>query len=204
VGSVTFTAAEASLFELTQTVGAVAAPYRLRICGEGGLQLPAGREGEVQVLSPYAMSGYWRAPEASAAAFSEDGWLRTGDIGVLDPEGRLRLVGRTTEVFKSGGYNIYPAEIEAALLACGEVAEAAVLGLPDSLYGHVGAAAVTLKPGRTVTPGELKQRVSLRLANYKTPKLILVLDELPKLPVGKIDKAGLRKQLEDRLPRTPT
>jgi acyl-CoA synthetase (AMP-forming)/AMP-acid ligase II len=121
VGSVTFTESGTPPDILPLTVGTPVAPYALRVVDDAGQEQQIGVGGEILVRSPYAMSGYWRAPAASAAAYTLDGWLRTGDVGTLDADHRLRLTGRTSEVFKSGGYNIYPAEIEAALLACSAV-----------------------------------------------------------------------------------
>ena len=197
VGSVTFTPPDTPPEILPLTVGTPVAPYSLRIVDDGGQDQPPGAEGEILVCSPFSMSGYWRAPEATAAAYT-DGWLRTGDIGMIDPEHRLRLIGRTSEVFKSGGYNIYPAEIEAALRACSGVGQAAVVSAPDPLYGAVGLAAVTARSGLLVDETQLRSELSARLANYKMPKQIVVLGELPTLPVGKVDKQALRTILLDR------
>jgi fatty-acyl-CoA synthase len=195
VGSVTFTPPNASLEDLGATVGRVVPPYGVRIADEAGNPLPPGHVGEVQVRSPYAMSGYWRAPAATAAAHAPDGWLRTGDLGRLREDGVLALAGRASELFKSGGYNIAPAEIERALMDCPGVAQAVVVSIPDGLYGAVGAAAVVVNAGAEVSAADLTHRLAGNLANYKIPKQIVELDQLPMLPIGKVDKDAVRRLL---------
>ncbi len=192
VGSVTFTHPDASLEELSHTVGAPVMPYAVRIVDEAGREQPPGMGGEVLVRSPFLMSGYWRAPAATASAFTADGWLRTGDVGMLGPDRQLRLIGRTSDVFKSGGYNIYPAEIEAALLSCPGVAQAAVISAADTLYGAIGLAGVVPKAGAQLSAEELRAQLSSRIANYKIPKRIMVVADLPRLAIGKVDKGALR------------
>jgi acyl-CoA synthetase (AMP-forming)/AMP-acid ligase II len=139
------------------------------------------------------MSGYWRDPRASAAAVDADGWRFTGDVGVLTTEGDLQLLGRVHDVFKSGGYNIYPPEIEAALESHPAVRQASVVGAPDAIFGTV-AVAFIVSHAAPPTDQELRAHLRERLANYKIPKRLYFLDELPRLPVGKIDKQALREQ----------
>lgn len=195
VGSVTFTQPDAALDELTGTVGRPVAPYAVRIVEESGEVAAASQPGEIQIRSPFCMNGYWRDPEATDRAFTRDGWLRTGDVGALGENGMLRLIGRTTETFKSGGYNIYPVEIEQAIASHPAVADVAVVSLVDPLFGMVGAAAAQRRPGHELTADALRMYLARRLANYKIPKHILIVAELPKLPVGKIDKAEVREIL---------
>jgi fatty-acyl-CoA synthase len=190
VGSVTFTPPEADLQRLASGVGRVVPPYEVRI------DAPPGEAGEVQVRSPFAMSGYWRDPEATARAYAPEGWLRTGDVGVFDQNGDLRLLGRIGEEFKSGGYNISPAEIEAAIASHPDVAETVVVGVSSVLYGRVGAGMVRLRPGARLTAADLREYLAGRLANYKIPKTLLLVDDLPKLAIGKIDKPAARARLE--------
>jgi acyl-CoA synthetase (AMP-forming)/AMP-acid ligase II len=142
------------------------------------------------------MCGYWRDPEANARMMTTDGWRRTGDVGMLDAQGNLRLLGRVHDVFKSGGYNIYPAEIEAALMRHRAIRETSVVGVPDPLYGNVAVA--FLVAATAIESDALRQFLREQLANYKIPKRFHFIDELPRLPVGKVDKAALRKQANEQ------
>jgi len=196
VGSVTFTPPDATLAELATTVGRPVAPYGIRIAAENGDVAAASQPGEIQIRSPFCMNGYWQDPHATRRAFTDDGWLRTGDVGALTGNGMLRLIGRTTETFKSGGYNIYPAEIEQAIASHQAVADVAVVSLADPLFGMVGAAMIQPHPGQELTAAALRAHLADRLANYKIPKRVLIAPELPKLPVGKIDKAAVREILQ--------
>lgn len=193
VGSVTFTPAQANPAALSETVGRVVPPYRIRIVDTEGLALDQGEEGEIQVHTPFGMSGYWNDPQATAAVMTADGWQRTGDVGVLTPEGDLKLVGRVHDVFKSGGYNIHPPEIEAALATHPAIREASVVGAPDPLYGTV-AVAFAVAAGTPPSADALREYLRDRLANYKIPKRFVFVDSLPRLAVGKIDKQSLREQ----------
>jgi fatty-acyl-CoA synthase len=192
VGSITFTPPDATRDELIRTVGRPVEPYWLRIAGPGDRIASASEPGEIQVRSPFLMNGYWRNPDATARAFTQDGWLRTGDVGMLTESGQLCLIGRTTETFKSGGYNIYPAEIEQAVASHPAVADTVVVSVTDPVFGMVGAAMVQAKPGRQLSAAALRAHLGERLANYKIPKRILIAEELPRLPVGKIDKSAVR------------
>lgn len=191
VGSVTFTRSDPSSMPWRDTVGRAVQPYSLRIIDSEGHETDPGKPGEIQVRTPFGLSGYWRDPEKSAQAYTADGWQRTGDLGVLSPEGDLTLIGRLHDVFKSGGYNIYPEEIEAALEGCPYVDQAAVVGVPDSLWGHVGVAFV-IAGQPDLTEDSLRKYLRDRLANYKIPKQFIFVDDLPRLPVGKVDKQGLK------------
>jgi acyl-CoA synthetase (AMP-forming)/AMP-acid ligase II len=193
VGSVTFTPPHATLEELATTVGCPVVPYELRLIDDAGNEVAVSQPGEIQVRTPFRMSGYWRDPEATARSITPDGWLRTGDIGIFTENGMLRLVGRTTETFKSGGYNIYPAEIEQAAASHPAVADVAVVSLDDPVFGKIGAAMAQVKAGDELTVAALLTHLAERLANYKLPKRILITDALPKLPVGKIDKVAIRE-----------
>lgn len=187
VGSVTFAVEGDGRTDSLDTVGRPVPPHEVRVVDPDGR--PTEGEGEIQVRSPFAMSGYWRDAQATAAAVSPDGWRRTGDVGAFTQRGELRLVGRVHDVFKSGGYNVYPEEIEDVLTTFGAVAEAAVVGAPDPLYGAVAVAFVT--PLGTIDEEALRTHARQRLANYKVPKRFIILDELPRLPIGKVDKQAL-------------
>lgn len=196
-GSVTFTDPSASVETLARTVGRPAGPEFVRIATPDGKSLPAGEPGEVQVCGPLVMAGYLNLPEASAEAQTADNWLRTGDLAVFNEDGTVTLVGRSKEMFKSGGYNIYPREVEQVLEDHPAVAAAAVLGMPDDRWQEVGWAFV-LVSGST-SAEELAGFARGRLANYKIPKRIILASELPLLPIGKIDKQALRAAAQEGL-----
>ncbi|WP_395670248.1 class I adenylate-forming enzyme family protein [Phenylobacterium sp.] len=180
---------------LAGSVGSAFAEAEVRLVGPDGAPPPAGEPGEILVRSPYLMLGYWGRPDATAEVLTPDGFFRTGDLGVLRPDGRYRIVGRIKEMYKSGGYNVYPREVEAVLEAHPAVAMAAVVSRPDPLWDEVGVAYVI--PQAAVTPQDLEQWCRERLANYKVPKLVRVDADLPFLPIGKIDKTALKRRAAD-------
>jgi fatty-acyl-CoA synthase len=139
------------------------------------------------------MPGYWRRPEETARVLSADGWFRSGDIGVADDDGYVRISDRISDMFISGGENVYPAEIESVLHAHPAVAECAVIGVPDEKWGETGKALVVLRPGRTAEPEELLAHLDGRLARFKIPKYLELVPELPKNAAGKLLKAPLRQ-----------
>ena len=154
----------------------------------------AGEIGEFQVIPDYCMQGYFNRPDATAAAFTEDGWLKTGDLVEVLPDGNFRFSARVSDMFKSGGYNVYPREVEIALEEHRDISAAAVVGVPDPLYGEVGCAYITLLAEANIDTEELKQWCKSRVSNYKVPKTIAVLDAMPLLPNGKLDKTSLKKR----------
>jgi acyl-CoA synthetase (AMP-forming)/AMP-acid ligase II len=197
----TETAGPATLVDLAHVVekaGSAGLPYfhtELRIANAQGAELPAGEIGEVQVRAPHVFAGYWRNDEASRAAFCGD-WLRTGDLGRRDAEGYLYLVDRAKDVVITGGENVYPAEVEAALRAHPAIAEIAVVGMPDAEWGEVPAAVVVTKPGATLTLDELRSFCEGRIARYKQPRrLVLRATPLPRNASGKVLKQELRAAL---------
>ncbi|MEA2687290.1 MAG: long-chain acyl-CoA synthetase, partial [Actinomycetota bacterium] len=157
----------------------------------GGLVTTPDTAGEIQVHGPNVMKGYWRNPAATAEAVV-DGWLRTGDIGMTDGHGALRIVDRKKDLIIRGGYNVYPREVEGVLHLHPAVAMAAVVGVPDSRQGEEVKAVVTLKPGTTATPNEIKAFCRSHLAAYKYPRVVEVRDTLPLGPTGKVLKTALR------------
>lgn len=198
-GSITMSALGSSDDELVETVGQPVVGLDVRIVADDGRICAIGEEGEVRLRHPSVLHAYFRRPEATSEAFDAEGYLKTGDVGVLDAAGNLRLVGRKKEMFKSGGYNVYPREIELCLEGHRDVALAAVIGVPDALYQEVGHAYVIPKQG--VDHQSLGQMLDTwcreRLANYKRPKQITIRDELPLLPVGKVDKVALKRRLSE-------
>ena len=176
------------------SVGVAQTPVRLRVADEDGNELPIGEVGEVLIQGDSVMAGYWRNPEASAAAMRE-GWLFTGDLGCLDADGFLTLKDRSKDLIISGGSNIYPREVEEVLLTVPGVAEVAVVGAPDPEWGEVVVAFVVLQAGADVTPEVLDAHCLARMARFKRPKRYLLVSDLPKNNYGKVLKTLLRAQL---------
>jgi fatty-acyl-CoA synthase len=175
----------------------------VRIADEQNVALPAGASGEIQVRGWNVMRGYYKNPEATAKVFTADGWLCTGDIGVLTEDGRLRMVGRTKDVFRVGGENVAPAEVEEVLLAHPAVATAQVVGVPDARLGEVGAAFVTLKAqdGGKPSEAELVDFVKRRCANFRVPRYLAVVENFDAIGMtasGKVQKNRLREHAIDR------
>lgn len=166
----------------------------VRIVGEAaaGERVDAGpgEIGELWIRGPHVSPGYADDPAATAASFV-DGWLHTGDLALADAEGCVTIVGRSKDMFISGGENVYPAEIESALAEHPEVAEAAVIGVPDPRWGEVGCAFVVAAPGCSPTEGALLADLRERLAKYKVPKTVVLVDALPRTGAGKLDKRAL-------------
>jgi Acyl-CoA synthetases (AMP-forming)/AMP-acid ligases II len=162
-----------------------------------GNQLPPGEEGELCLRGPSVMLGYWRNPEASQAALGH-GWLRTGDLGTMDERGLGYLLGRAKELIKTGGENVYPAEVDAVFAAMPEVADAGCCGVPDRQWGEAEKAFVVLKPGTSLSREEITARFKGQIAGYKRPRYIEFVDSLPRDPIGKL----LRRELSAR-PVTP-
>ncbi|MFT4125213.1 MAG: AMP-binding protein [Gordonia sp. (in: high G+C Gram-positive bacteria)] len=152
-----------------------------------------GEPGEVLISGPNVMRGYLNRPEETAKTLTDDGWLRTGDIGVLDADGYLTLVDRAKDMIIRGGENIYPKEIESVVYQLPEVAEAAVVGRADDKYGEVPVLFVSLNSGQHLEPAQILAHAGASLAKYKLPVEITIIDGLPKNPVGKIDKPTLRR-----------
>ena len=192
-GIITRTHPSADLATHAETIGEPLEGAELRIAGADGSALPDGETGEIQIRAPYVMSGYFRNPEATRDAFTSDGFLRTGDLGFRRPDGNLVFVGRLKEMFKSGGYNVYPVEVEQAICEHPAVALAAVVPVAHPTFQEVGVAFIEPKPGMAVTGDEIHAFLKARIANYKAPKSYVVLAELPKLPNSKIDKMTLRQ-----------
>ncbi|MFN3596520.1 MAG: acyl-CoA synthetase [Rubricoccaceae bacterium] len=157
---------------------------------ETGAACAPGQTGELLLRGPHVMAGYWQRPEATAEVLC-DGWLRTGDLARTDAEGFYTIVGRRKEMFISGGENVYPSEVEAALLAHPGVAEAAVVGVPDARWGEVGHAFVVPTPAVALSAEALEAFLAERLARYKRPAALTFVAALPRTPLGKIDKNAL-------------
>lgn len=162
---------------------------------ETNRELPAGEVGELVLRGPSAMSGYFRDPEATAAAFDDEGFLHTGDLARVDEEGFFFIVDRLKDMYVSGGENVFPAEVEALLLGHPAVRAAAVVGVPDPKWGEVGCACVVLRPGASVMAEELLAHLEGGLARYKVPRSVVFRDALPLSAAGKVLKPQLRSEL---------
>ena len=165
---------------------------QVRICGEDGGELPPGEVGEICVCAPWTTPGFWKRPELDRERL-RDGWLHTGDLGRIDEEGYIFLADRMEDKIITGGFNVYPAEVEGALAEHPAVAECAVFAIPDPKWGEAIRAAVTLRPGHSASPDELIAFCREQLARFKVPKAIDVMAELPKSGVGKILRRALRE-----------
>ena len=174
------------------SVGLAQTPVQVRVADAAGRELPPGEAGEVLVRGDTVMAGYWRNPEATAAAV-QDGWLRTGDLGCLDEQGWLTLKDRSKDLIISGGSNIYPREVEEVLLGAPGVAEVAVVGVPDAEWGEAVVAFVVALPGVTLSPAELDAHCLAHIARFKRPKSYRWVQALPKNNYGKVLKTELRR-----------
>lgn len=152
--------------------------------------------GDIQVRGANVFQGYWRMPEKTAEEFTDDGYFRTGDVGKFDSEGYLSIVGRSKDLIISGGYNVYPKEIESFIDDMPEVLESAVIGLPHAEFGEAVAAIIILKPKEVLTEQTLINRLKGMIANFKVPKKVFFLDELPRNAMGKVQKNLLRTQYQ--------
>jgi acyl-CoA synthetase (AMP-forming)/AMP-acid ligase II len=186
------------------TVGAAAPGAELRIVGTDGREMPAGTVGEVVGRSPWMMSGYWRQPELTRAIQWADAegrmFFRSGDLGVLDDQGFLRIVGRLKDMINSGGFNVYPADLEAALLSHPAVAEAAVVAIPSRAWGETPFAAVVLRPGVGAGADDILHWANERLGRMQRISGIALRDDLPRSSIGKVVKADLAREYRDRAP----
>jgi len=175
------------------TVGFPLPGVGLRIVGGDGAPLPTGSVGAIEVKGPNVFAGYWRMPEKTREEFSADGWFRTGDVGMVDDLGYVTIVGRSKDLIISGGYNVYPAEVEAALNELPGVAESAVIGVPHSDLGEGVVAVVVPRPGVALDPAALQSMLKARMAGFKVPKALFIADELPRNAMGKVQKNKLRE-----------
>src|SRR6185436_4223309 len=178
------------------STGRAQVPYiEAAILGPGDVHLPAGEVGEIAIRSAANIKGYWRNPQATAALFTADGYIRTGDISYLDEDGYLFIVDRKKEIIIRGGENISAAEVEAAFYACPAVAEVSVFGAPDERLGEVPVAVIYAKPGAELDEAGLYTFLDGHLAKFKIPqRMILSSEPLPRLGTGKIDRRALKAQ----------
>jgi malonyl-CoA/methylmalonyl-CoA synthetase len=176
------------------TVGFPLPGVLLRVVGDDGQNLAVGEIGGIQVKGPNVFKAYWSMPEKTAEEFTADGYFKTGDVGKVDERSYVTIVGRSKDLIISGGYNVYPAEIEGYINEMKGVAESAVVGVPHPDFGEVGVAVVIAKPNASVQPEAVLADLKAKLANFKVPKRCYVVTELPRNTMGKIQKNLLRDQ----------
>ena len=194
-GVVSICSADDSAETVANTAGRPVPGVEVRCVDDNGQALPAGEPGELWVRGYNVMRGYLNDPEATAAAIDSDGWLRTGDVAVIDRRGYLRITDRIKDMFIVGGFNCYPAEIENALCGLDGIAQAAVVGMPDARLGEVGAAFIALAPGAELDAEDVIAWCKDNMANYKVPRRVVFVDALPTNAGGKVVKPELRARL---------
>jgi acyl-CoA synthetase (AMP-forming)/AMP-acid ligase II len=184
------------------TCGYARTGMQISIQDDNGRELPTGQTGEICVCGPAVFAGYYDNPDANAKAF-RDGWFRTGDLGQMDEQGFLYITGRASDMYISGGSNVYPREIEEKVLTHPAVAEIAIVGVPDATWGEVGIAVGVLRPDAVLSEQELLAWLAPKVARYKLPKRVFFWNELPRSGYGKVTKKLIRAELEARdcLPR---
>jgi malonyl-CoA/methylmalonyl-CoA synthetase len=174
------------------TVGFPLPGVGVRVVDDAGAPCPTGEIGHMQVRGPNVFKGYWRMPEKTAEEFTADGWFKTGDVGRIDERGYVTIVGRSKDLIISGGFNVYPAEIESTLNDMAGVGESAVIGVPHPDFGEAVVAVVVPRPGSTPDTAALIAELKAKIANFKVPKRVFVVDELPRNAMGKVQKNLLR------------
>jgi malonyl-CoA/methylmalonyl-CoA synthetase len=175
------------------TVGFALPGVGLRVSDDKGQACSAGEIGGIEVKGPNVFSGYWRMPEKTQEEFTADGWFKTGDVGKIDAQGYVVIVGRSKDLIISGGYNVYPAEIEGYINDMPGVAESAVIGVPHPDFGEAGVAVVVGRTGRALDATAMLADLKLKIANFKVPKRIFIVDDLPRNAMGKVQKNVLRQ-----------
>ena len=187
-------------YEGARKPGSVGRPLpgtELRIADDGGKALPQGEIGMIEVRGPNVFAGYWRMPDKTAAEFRADGFFITGDLGMIDEDGYVHIVGRAKDLIISGGFNVYPKEIESLIDELPGVAESAVIGLPHKDFGEGVTAGVVLNKDAALTQDQIMAALKDRLAKFKQPKAVLFTDQFPRTAMGKVQKKLLRDQYKD-------
>lgn len=175
------------------TVGAALTDVEVRVVGEDGAALPSGGVGGIEVRGPNVFSGYWRRPDLTATEFTDDGFFRTGDVGMFDDDGYLHIVGRSKDLIISGGLNVYPKEVEDVIDSFDGVLESAVIGVPDADFGEAVVAVLVPQTDVAIDGESVRAQARQRLAAFKVPKHVHVVDALPRNAMGKVEKAVLRR-----------
>ncbi len=179
------------------TVGFPLPGVQVRVSGDNHDVCPIGEIGGIEVKGPNVFSGYWRMPEKTKEEFTSDGWFKTGDVGKIDERGYVVIVGRSKDLIISGGYNVYPAEIEGYLNDMPGVVESAVVGVPHPDFGEAGVAVVVAKPGSMLDATAMLADLKSKIANFKVPKRVFIVSDLPRNAMGKVQKNVLRQDHAD-------
>ena len=179
------------------SVGPPLPGVEVRVCDDTGKALPDGEIGNLQVRGENVFREYWRMPEKTAGDFTGDGYFNTGDLGVIDEDGYVSIVGRSKDLVISGGLNVYPAEVESIINDMSGVSESAVIGVPHADFGEAVVAVIVCTDGATLNEGEVTDYAKDRLAGYKAPKRVVFVDELPRNTMGKVQKNLLREEYKD-------
>jgi acyl-CoA synthetase (AMP-forming)/AMP-acid ligase II len=184
--------------EVCGTVGRPVPEMGIRVVGDNAQDCAQGEVGEILTFGPSVTIGYYNNPDANNRSFTADGWFRTGDLGVFDDKGHLRIAGRKKEMIIRGGANIYPREIEEVLYQHEKVLDAAVVGIPDPRLGEKTCACIVPKPGQSFTFEEMLAFLRPKIATYKLPEMLEIMKDLPRTPTGKIQKGPLSKIVQDK------
>ncbi|NLV21688.1 MAG: acyl--CoA ligase [Syntrophomonadaceae bacterium] len=198
-GLVTYTDVGASADNLNKTVGKCAPEFQMKLVDAERKEVPNGTPGEIAYRGPSVIKEYFKMPEATAAAIDKDGWLYSGDVGIIDENGDLRLVGRSKEMYITGGENVYPAEVEEFISRFPGVAMVALLPVHHDVMGEVGRAYIVPKPGVTLDGKAIEEYLKDYLAPYKIPRQYVFRDSLPMTALGKIEKKVIRQEIEKEL-----
>ena len=194
-GTATATVEDDDVETIATTVGRLRPGFEARIVDGDGNDVATGVSGEILLRGGSVMLEYLDDPESTAATLSPDGWLRTGDLATMDEQGNIKIVGRAKDMYIVGGFNVYPAEVEDLLRGHPDIRDAAVIGIPDQRLGEVGLAFVVLRSGAAATPEDLIAWAREHMANYKAPRVVEVIDELPVNATGKVEKKLLRDRV---------
>lgn len=184
------------------SVGPALSGISVRVIADGGKEAATGEPGVIEMKGPNLFSGYWRNPEKTAEDHTADGWFISGDIATKDEAGYIRIVGRAKDLIISGGYNVYPKEVEMVIDGIDGVEESAVIGVPHPDFGEGVVAVVARTPGSSITPDDIAAVVGVELAAFKRPKISIIVDELPRNAMGKVQKAELRKLHQNLFAKT--
>ncbi|HBL53677.1 MAG TPA: hypothetical protein DDZ34_06560 [Syntrophaceae bacterium] len=198
-GFITYTEQDDDSEALLKTTGKIAEPFELKIVDGKRRELPAGEIGEIAVRGPFLMKGYYNKPEETASVVDQDGWYYTTDLAFKDDRGYIHITGRLSEMFKSGGENVYPREVEEVIETHASVLFAAVIGVPDDIFQEVGWAFVMPTPGQNVTEEDLRDLCKSSLANFKVPKKFFIRPLLPLLASGKVNKLALKDEIREMM-----
>ena len=198
-GFITYTEKDDNTETLLKTAGKIAHPFELKIVDKNRRELPVGEIGEIAVRGSFLMKGYYNKPEETAKVIDAEGWYYTTDLAFKDEYGYIHITGRLSEMFKSGGENVYPREVEEVIETHAAVLFAAVLGVPDEIYQEVGWAFVMPTPGQNVMEEELRDLCKSTLANFKVPKRFFIRPLLPLLASGKVNKLALKDEIRQML-----